>query len=204
MVVQQLNGFTGFGRDNDEAIRACKISSVMSSIRNISMYPEFMARRAELAPWAPRENTLQVSGIGYFTYRDKCVHLGNTSISVQSGLYELLYKLLFDRMSLVDISIITLELENFFTANHVFFKLFSDYPLISLGPVNVTSSGVTHDVTVGDYEILLYDENKVSLKMLGEEFWWTCNYDEDFYVEDILYYIAYFAGYKNFTEVFKE
>lgn len=201
MITSQYNGYIGYGSSDEEALDSCKVISILQHEYNIHGFEDLIMRRKELAPWNPTSNTLHISSIGYLTHKDDKVFLNNDSYSITT-LFELLYLLLFDKMSMIDLAICAIEIDDFFIANNIIFPQLYMYHQVVPEDVYLLDTNLLAQIITDKYTVILFDTNKVGIKRNEEELYWTCTYDEGVSsIKDTLFYIAYVRSYELITNI---
>ena len=202
MEVKVFEGLSCYGDTKEEADLLCKaIKSMMSctNIKKLGLEP----KRNLLAPWEPKYGTLHIKNVGYITYEENkdgkfLVINSNIKVNIDNSLFSTLYRAMFGKMDLLDISLCATEITDFFKKNNVIFPKFNiDYPIIPRQLELSEDKDIVSYVIIGDYELVFFNSRKVGLKQLGEEYLWVYEYSKESSLKDAIYYIAYCRNYKN-------
>lgn len=212
MVTKTYKGIVGYGVSNEEAEDNCKIISVLQDAYNIKGFSGLEERRLDLAPWAPRNNTLHTKKTGYVRccndeQNNLCISSNGTLVRVSNSLFSTIYRSFYGKADMVDIALFSRELSNFFESNGIEFNSFNDYSQIIPETVVLDDDDVTVVVVTDDYTIVLYSSNKVSMKRNSEDYYWTYNYCGDACetsIIDSIYYLSYMRGYSGVDDIIRE
>lgn len=204
MITKQYNGYVGYGSSDKEAVDSCRIISILKGVHNIKGFEGLQNRRSELSPWKPKQNSLHIHGVGYIRLESGSIKTGNVSIKASSNLFEMLYKCFYYNLSIVDIAVCSIELQEFFNTNKIMVPLFSSYEQVIPEDVFMLDEHIVSYVIFDNYSIVFFKQNKVALKRNAEELYWVCNFNNETYsTVEALYYIAYVRGYEGIDRILR-
>lgn len=205
MVTKMYKSYVGYGLSEEEALDSCKIISVLQDAYNIRGFDGLENQRTLLAPWNPKDNTLQISKAGYITCAPGGFLQLNGAEPIKSFyMFETLYKLLFDKLSMLEVALCSTEIDNLIEANHIQYHKLAEYDPIYHENFDLDEEGITAQVITEKYTIVFFNYNKVSIKRNAEECFWSTSFKEPFgSAVDALFYIAYFRGYENIDHVLR-
>lgn len=196
MITKHLNGYVGYGNSDEEAIDSCRIISILKNTYNIRGFEGLENRRNELSPWRPKTTTLHIKKVGYIVFDDGNIILGSNKVPVTESLFEMLYKGFYNNLSMVELCICSMEIQEFLKANEINVPTFSSYEQILPEDVYMFDEDISAHIITDRYSIIFFNNNKVAVKRNAEELYWTCTYDNKSNVKDIIYYISYVRGYE--------
>jgi hypothetical protein len=199
MITKYLNGYSGYGYTEEEAIKNCKIISLLTKFTTISMYEDVKEIRNNLSPWHPKENTLFIRGIGYITFKNNLLDIGNVKEEITS-LFEVIYKALSNRLDILELLSCSIELEHFIDINKIPFNKLNTYNQILLEDIFISDDNTKSFIVTDKYTLIIMI-NKIGIKRNSDEYYYTCLYKDENDIKDIIYYISYINGYENIDKI---
>lgn len=205
MITKHLNGYVGYGSSEEEAINSCEVISVLKNPTNIIGFNGLEDRRNELSPWAPKANTLHIHDVGYIKHYNGMLLVNDIGVRVTTSIFEMLYKCFSNYISMVDVSLCAIELQDFFKLNNIKVGKLSNYDQVVPDDIDLDGDiSVESYIVLEEYSIIMFNINKVAVKRNSEELFWSCTYnDKVSSLLDTIYYIAYVRGYNDIHTLLK-
>lgn len=205
MITKQMNNYVGYGSSEEEALNSCKIISIIKNTSNVDGFEDLRNKHSELSPWSPKKDTLHIRNLGYIKVVGDNIDLNNVKVKITPNMFEMLYKVFYKKLTMVEMIICSREVQNFFSSNNIKVPNMYSYQQVVPTDIYLFDESVKSHVIFDNYDIVFLKEDKVAIKRTTEDYYWTCSYDPNITtIIDTLYYIAYVRGYEDMESIIYE